>query len=354
MEKGSNHAKKVAEGLADRGHKIIFASPNDEIDASVSLSNKIELVTLPYGGKKGYFLNVIALRALYNKVCPEVVNIHYASGCGLLGMLAGLKPIVLNCYGSDIFEFPHLNRINMWLLRHILKNADALASTSNAMADEIRRLLPCPRNIAITPFGVNTELFKPVFNERTEKPLVVGIVKTLSPIYDIELLIKAFYIICQIMHPRPILRIYGDGPQKKDLMSLSNNLGISHNVEFCGRIANQDVPKVLNQMDVFVNCSQQESFGVNILEAMACGLPVVATNCVGPKELIRDGESGIIVKDRKPESLAKAIVKLLNEKALRKKMGAVGRSIVCEQFDWNKNIVDLEKILVNNSVYARH
>lgn len=347
--KGSNHAKKVAGGFAERGHDVVFASPNDVVDKSVVLDPRIQLVTLPYGGKHGYILNTIALRALYNKIRPDVVNVHYASGCGLLAMLSGVKPTVLSCYGSDIFEFPRLNKFNNWLLKRILKKADTLASTSHAMADEIRNLLPkYEKKIAITPFGVDTELFKPCFREVSNGPLVVGIVKTLSPIYNIDLLLRAFAVVCQSMNPRPVLRIFGDGPSKSHLIQLAGDLNISEYVEFRGRVSNENVPMELNQMDVFVNCSKQESFGVNILEAMACGLPVVATDCVGPRELILNGKSGIIVKDRKPESLASEIIKLLKDSELRESMGSVGRERVCKAYDWNKNVFDLERVLKKN------
>lgn len=347
--KGSNHAKKVAGGLAERGHDVVFASPNDVVDKSVILDPRIKLVTLPYGGKFGYISNSFALRTLYNKVKPDVVNVHYASGCGMLAMLSGVKPKVLSCYGSDIFEFPRLNKFNNWLLKRILKNADALASTSHAMADEIKNLLPgYEKEIAITPFGVDTEMFKPYPRETSNSPLVVGIVKTLSPIYDIELLLRAFAIICQSMTSLPVLRIFGDGPSKSHLIQLAADLNISDHVEFRGRVSNENVPMELNQMDVFVNCSRQESFGVNVLEAMACGLPVVATDCVGPRELILDGKSGIIVKDRKPESLATEIIKLLKDPKLRDSMGSAGRERVCDSYDWNKNVFDLERVLDNN------
>ncbi len=346
--KGSNHAKKVAEGLADRGHEIVFVSPNDYEDVTVSLNNRVKLMTLPYGGKKGYFLNAIALRTLYNKVSPDIVNVHYASGCGLLGMLAGLRPTVLSCYGSDIFEFPHLNRINMWLLRHILKNADALASTSYAMAAEIKRLISIDeKKISITPFGINTKLFVP--RHRVNKRKVIGIIKTLSSIYDIPLLIQAFRLICN-KRDDTLLRIYGEGPQKVDLQKMTNDLDLSTKVEFKGRIPNNDVPQALNEMDVFVNCSKQESFGVNILEAMACGIPVVATDCVGPREIIIDGGTGIIVKDRDPQSLADAINCLLDNDYKRAIMGEAGRRRVCDFYDWANNVILLEKVLYENHI----
>jgi glycosyltransferase involved in cell wall biosynthesis len=99
---------------------------------------------------------------------------------------------------------------------------------------------------------------------------------------------------------------------------------------------------------LFVNCSKQESFGVNILEAMSCELPVIATDCVGPRELIEDGVSGIIVKDRKPESMAAKIIELLQNKELRIKLGNEGRKRVLERYNWEKNVEELESLLSRN------
>ena len=182
--KGSNHAKKVAEGLADEGLEVYFVSPNDKLDKTVTLSNKIKLFTLPFGGKVGYILNFWTLKVLYKRINPDVVNVHYASGCGMLGYLAGLHPTVLSCYGSDIFEFPHKSKLNRWILFRVLKSVDAIASTSHGMADEIRRLLKDEKiDVAITPFGIDTSLFKPQ-PQKNRNTKVIGIVKTLSPIYE--------------------------------------------------------------------------------------------------------------------------------------------------------------------------
>lgn len=352
--KGSNHAKKCAEGLADRGHEIFFVSPNDQVDSSVTINPKVHLITMKYGGKKGYILNCLELRRLFNKIKPDVVNVHYASGCGMLSLLAGIHPIVLNCYGSDIFEFPHLSKLNCLILKLVLRNSDALASTSHAMANEIRNISGNNlADIAITPFGVDTERFKPVIDKKTNNRPKIGIVKSLLPVYDIPLLIKSFAIVYRQAELKPVLEIYGDGPLKKELEELVCKLALSEAVHFMGRIPNRDVPKVLNNLDVFVNCSLQESFGVNILEAMACELPVVATDCVGPKELIEDGISGIILKERKPVSLANALISLLSDLPERERLGKAGRERVLALYDWNKNVESLERVLKNKSRIKR-
>lgn len=347
--KGSNHAKKCAEGLAARGHEVFFVSPNDALDGSVKLHPDIKLITLKYGGKKGYILNFIELRKVFRMVKPDVVNVHYASGCGLLALLSGLHPQVLSCYGSDIFEFPHLSKLNNFLLCRVLNNADALASTSHAMAEEVWKLLGYnTKPIAITPFGVDVQRFCPVLDKAVNPRPVIGIVKSLLPIYDIPLLIKAFAIVHASAEIKPVLKIYGNGPLRSELEQMVSDMKLGDSVHFLGSIPNSDVPDVLNKMDIFVNCSKQESFGVNILEAMSCELPVIATDCVGPRELIEDGVSGIIVKDRKPESMAAKIIELLQNKELRIKLGNEGRKRVLECYNWEKNVEELESLLSRN------
>lgn len=347
--KGSNHAKKCADGLAELGHEIVFISPNDPIDKSVELDSRIKLITLKFGGKKGYILNFMRLRKIYKNLIPDVVNVHYATGCGLLAFLSRLHPVVLNCYGSDIFEFPHKSILHKLLVRLILKNAKVCASTSYAMAEEIRKITGnADQDIVMTPFGVNTDVFKPAENkEHNERP-VIGIVKSFLPVYDIPLLIEGFSLVHKKMDVKPVLKIYGDGPLKRLLQDIAKETGVGDDIHFMGRIPNSDVPKVLNQFDIFVNCSKQESFGVNILEAMACELPVIATDCVGPRELIEDGVSGIILRDRNPETLASAIVNILNDKKKHRSLGLAGRKRVLERYDWGKNLLELEKVLKSN------
>ncbi len=341
------HGKKCAEGLLNLGHEILYAYPKGMVASCVTIDNRVTLLELPYGGKAGYFLNCFALKRLLKKYKPDVMHVHYAAGFGLLSRLVGFHPIVLSCYGSDIFEFPHLNRFNFWLLKDVLNHADVLNSTSHAMAEEVRLYLKDKNKIIDEiPFGINLDLFKPNERKREDDTPIIGFIKTLRPIYDIPLLLQAFGLVCRKTEgERPMLQIYGDGPLLPKLKAMTAELSISENVNFMGRVANEDIPKVLAEMDVFVNSSKQESFGVNVLEAMACGVPVVATDCVGPKEIIENGKSGIILKDRNPETMADALMQIITDKNLKAKFIKEGRQRVEEKYDWRKNVILLEKSL---------
>lgn len=343
--RNSNHTKKWTDALVERGHEIMVVCQKEKQEGCVILNSKVNLHVLKYGGAKSYLLNVPELRSLYFSYNPDVVNVHYMAGYGMMAELALLKPLVLNCYGSDIFVTPKKSFISRWLVKKILFRADAVAATSKAMANEAKKIMGIPnKDVIVTPFGVNVNLFQKDENRvKNERP-VIGIIKYLKPEYNIPLLIKAFAVTKEKASIKPLLHIYGSGPLKDEFVALCKDLGIYDDVTFFETIPNQEVPKALNTMDIFVNSSNVESFGVNIVEAMACELPVVATPCPGPKEVIDNGVTGVVLKDWNHEELAEELIKLVENPVLREQYGKAGREKVLREYDWNKNVVVLENI----------
>lgn len=340
--KRSNHVRKWANSLVERGYEVKIATRNDATDTSVSFDPRISVITMKYGGFKSYFLNVPELKRIYRDYKPDIVNVHYISGFGLMAILAGLKNVVLNCYGSDIFVAPKKNMLSKWIIKKILNKADAVAATSKIMAEEAKKIMQNPqKEVTVTPFGVDVNHFKKNENRTYSERPIIGIIKYLKPEYNIPLLIKAFAITKEKASVRPLLHIYGSGPLKDEFVALCKDLGIYEDVTFFETIPNQEVPKALNTMDIFVNSSNVESFGVNIVEAMACELPVVATPCPGPKEVIDNGVTGVVLKDWNHEELATELIKLVDSPELREQYGKAGREKVLREYDWSKNVETL-------------
>ena len=138
------------------------------------------------------------------------------------------------------------------------------------------------------------------------------------------------------------LLIYGKGELKNKLEDLTKELQIEDKVFFKGYISNENVPKVLNEMDIFVVPSINESFGVAAVEAMACELPVIVSNADGLKEVVENNKTGFVIETKNSKAIAEKIKLLINEKELRKKIGKEGRERVKELYDWEKNV---EKML---------
>lgn len=341
----STHFAKWANSLDKRGHSVMVVGSPEPMKSSIRFNESVKIHQLKIAGKKGYYLNVFEVKKIVKLFKPDVVNAQYASGMGTLCRLAGIHPLVISCYGSDVFEYPFQNKYNMYNIRKNLLYADAIGSTSNAMAQQVRLLLSNPQmEVTVTPFGVDVERFSPECIKKEKKQPVIGIVKYLEPIYDIPLLLNAFSIVYNRLEVKPILRIYGDGYLKEELESLAKRLNIASSVCFYGLISNDEVPNVIKEMDIFVNSSVKESFGVNMVEAMACGVPVVATDTAGANEVIEADVTGVILKDRNPETMANAFEDLLVDDNKRALMGKAGRERVLELYNWDKNVITMEQL----------
>ena len=125
--------------------------------------------------------------------------------------------------------------------------------------------------------------------------------------------------------------IVGDGPDRPELASEARRLGLESVVQLAGE--RNDVPELLAASDIFVLSSRSEGLPLSILEAMAAGLPVVATTVGGVPELVLEGETGLLVPPGDPQALAGAIERLLDDSTLRGRLGAAGRIRVEERFD---------------------
>lgn len=164
-----------------------------------------------------------------------------------------------------------------------------------------------------------------------EETLVVGSVGRLDPVKDLGTLIEAFSVLGRA---DAVLLIVGDGPERPRLERLSESLGCAGSVIFTGH--RDDVRRVLPALDVYVNCSVTEGMSVTILEAMAAGLPVVATAVGGNPELVQRGLTGLLVLSRSPRSLANAVGRLLGSPDDRAAMGAAARARVVAEFSLDR------------------
>lgn len=136
------------------------------------------------------------------------------------------------------------------------------------------------------------------------------------------------------------LVIYGKGESEQELRELCRNEEIEDKVYFGGFISNDKVPQILNGMDVccFGSRMDSESFGVAAVEAMACEIPVIATDVDGFTEVISMRESGFIVHRDAPEEMAEYILELYHSAVLRECIGKNGRRRVLQNYNWNNNI----------------
>lgn len=219
---------------------------------------------------------------------------------------------------------------------------------SEAVARALRRdFLPPRLRPAVTRNGTPLRSLPPGARRRARRllgvgtrELVVGTVANLHWRKGYPCLLRAAALV-RDEEPRFRLFCIGAGP-KESLEDLARQLGLEAAVKFLGR--RLDVPQLLPGFDVFVLASVTEPFGVVLAEAMAAGLPCVATRVGGIPEVVAEGETGLLVPAGDPEALAQAVLRLLRDPGLRRRMGRAGRRRVREHFSIERMTADVERM----------
>lgn len=344
----SIHTQRWLVALSRRGHDITLFTQHPILTDTLPDSVRIE--RLPFSGRIGYFLNAALLAWRLRRLRPDLLHTHYASGYGTTAALTGFYPSLLSVWGSDVFTFPKLSRLNRALVSWNLRRATRIASTSNEMAAETLLLARGRREPYVTPFGVDCRVFYPC-NNRDVDTLTIGTVKTLARPYGIDVLIQAFALLRSNLRNRDAglasrlrLLIVGDGPQRAELVELIERLELVDTVTLAGAVPHSEVPFWLNKLHIYVAASRQESFGVAVVEASACGIPVVVTDVGGLPEVVRDDVTGLIVPHENPGALADALSQLVLDCDLRQRLGLSGRAFVLKHFEWERCVDIMETL----------
>jgi glycosyltransferase involved in cell wall biosynthesis len=192
-----------------------------------------------------------------------------------------------------------------------------------------------PARVAVVPEGIDLGSWQRT-GERAgdgERPPVVLSVARQYRRKDTRSLLEAFARLRE-SHPEARLRIVGGGPELPRLRARARELGLGERVTFLGELPDDGaVRREYLAADVFCLPSLQEGFGIAYLEAMAAGLPVVATRTTAVPEVVPDGEVGLLVPPRDPDALAAALARLLDDEPLRRRLGEAGRRRV-GRYDW--------------------
>jgi L-malate glycosyltransferase len=339
----SPHTEKWALALAEKGYSIGLFSLNKSADRWFEEHKNIQILYEPSREKNlNFLLNKLSYVFLLPKLIsviksyhPQLLHAHYASSYGLLGALSKFKPFALSCWGSDVYDFPNKSIIHKYILKFNLKAASQLLSTSQAMKNELEKYTK--KEIVVIPFGVDCELFYSNNTLVKEKDMVyLGTIKSIEDQYGISTILEAVKILKEDFKYRDFkLLLVGGGSQQNKYRNMVNTLELNEHVIFTGKIPHSEIVHYHNMLDVFMNVSiVNESFGVSVIEAMACEKPVIVTRVPGLSEIVNNPELGIVVEKENPSQLVRALKKLIFYPELREIMGKKGREHVLANYDF--------------------
>jgi L-malate glycosyltransferase len=263
----------------------------------------------------------------------DVINTWFAIPSGIVGGLIARRnsvPHVLTVIGGDIYDpskwySPHRFAPSGAAVKWALKRADRHLAISSDIARRTREYFAFDRSIEVIPLGITEPDFRQVSREAvgmsdTRKYVVA--VGRLVRRKDYPALLKAVQLMGR---DDTSLLILGDGPERDNLQALATELGIASRVELRGFVSDEEKFQILSNSDVFALVSLHEGFGVVYLEAMHCGLPVVAANVGGQVDILEDGRTGRLVESGNVKELADALEGLLGHAEVAHQIGEHNR-----------------------------
>ncbi|RDI76250.1 Glycosyltransferase [Gaiella occulta] len=324
-------------GLKERGHEtVLVTGPSHGPEGSLlerardrGLSPLVipQLVREPSPRS-----DLVALARLYRLIRAgrfDVVHTH-TSKAGVLGRLAAQlarTPAIVHTPHGHIFTGyfgPRTSRLYLAVERACAHGSDALIAISETCrADQLQRGIGKPERFFTIPSGLPSHLAGDRAAARRSlgaagDEILVGCIGRLAKVKGQHILLPAFAAAAQ-HQPSARLILVGDGPARTQLQAQARDLGIETAVRFLG--LRDDAAALLAGFDLYIQPSLNEGMGRALAQAMTAGLPVIATSTAGPADLIRDGQSGILVPAGDKEGLAHAISRLLGDTELRTHLG---------------------------------
>jgi glycosyltransferase involved in cell wall biosynthesis len=290
---------------------------------------------------------LLSLMKIIKRENIDIIHSHWIIPQGFVAALykrifnKNIK-ILATSHGADIFTFDNI--IGNFIKKFTLQNIDMVTAVSNTIKDKVMET-GYDEDIRVYPMGVDKELFNPGkkdmsirenLNIRGDFLLFVG---RLSEKKGLKYLLEAMPDVIKEF-PLISLIVIGDGPLKNDFIYLAKKLDIIDNVTFLGPLAHEKLPSFFATADIFIGPSitaksgDSEGFGLVLAEAMSCGTLLLTTDLPVIKEIVKDNETGFIVKQKNSKELSEKILYLLKNKDKLDEIKSRAREHVIENFDW--------------------
>ncbi|MBF0421607.1 MAG: TIGR03088 family PEP-CTERM/XrtA system glycosyltransferase [Magnetococcales bacterium] len=276
---------------------------------------------------------------LLRQIRPDLIHsFNIATLEGAVSAFFAGRPVVVHAeHGRDSYDPKGENRTYILLRRILNPLVDTFICVSRDLHSWLRERVHIPeRKIRLIVNGIDTQHFAPGSKTLPPRPgfadeahFIIGTVGRLWPIKDQANLIRALALMGErdpLALNRSRVVLLGDGPQRRELEQLAQNLGVFDQLWITGW--RDDVAQLLHCFDLFVLPSQAEGTPLTILEAMASGLPVVATNVGGVADVIQDEKTGTLVPPQDSEALMEAILRHLHNPHWSRQLGTAARQQV--------------------------
>lgn len=287
------------------------------------------------------------VRALF-RLCPYLLRLwHLAGRVDVIHLMANSgwswqlfaapaiwlawlrrTPVIVNYRGGEAREYL---RRSVRRVKPTLARASCLIVPSGFLQEVFAEFGIAARTV---PNIIDLEAFQPAESSQPRATFNLVVTRNLEPIYGLDTALRALAIATESV-PQLRLHIAGSGPQLHELQALAKELGVNDKVHFLGRLNREAIIALYREADAMLNPTRVDNMPNSVLEALACGLPVVSTRVGGVPFIVEDGRTAILVEPDDVEDMVRGILLVAGDPDLRSRLRDSGRRVV-EQYGWDK------------------
>ncbi|MCE5213366.1 MAG: glycosyltransferase family 4 protein [Methanobacterium sp.] len=351
-----NYVYYLSQELVKSGNQVKVVCANEPSSRKHDLVGKIEVERLSYIGKIANTNITPGLPSALSVGDYDIIHTHiptpWCADWSAFYSQTKKKPMVVT-YHNDIIGNGFASLIariyNSMGLKYVLKSADKIVITQPNYLESSAHLTGYQEKIEVIPNGVDLDKFQPgkVSNDNDNRIIFfLSVLDEFHKYKGLDYLFNALKIVKNRL-PDVKLIVGGKGVLLSHYQEVAASLGIKDNVLFTGFIPDEEISNYYSNANVFILpsiSSLQEGFGIVALEALACQTPVITTEIVGVAEDLKRIGGGIVIPPKDVEKLADAIINIMEDENLQKKMGKRGRKLVEEKYTWKIVASDMEKL----------
>jgi L-malate glycosyltransferase len=353
----TTHDHRFLSALANSSHRIYYLRLENRGKALEDRSIPPEVELVRWKGGRGQFRWQEApgllkdFKRVVRQLKPDIVHAGPIQGPAFVAAMGGVEPLVSMSWGYDLLKDAGRNTLWRWATRYTMKKSAALLGDCEAVRRKAVEFGMPEKKIVIFPWGVDLEHFSPpqsaLPDHGKSKPDVFTLlsVRSWETLYGVELIARAFIKAARALggQGKTELRMVmlGSGSLSSELRKTFIQAGLKDRVHFPGQISWVNLPRFYRAADLYLSASHVDGSSVSLLEAMACGSPVLVSDIPGNREWVKSGINGWLFKDGDVGDLCQGILTAVQNRSQLNEMGTAGRRIVEERADWKRNISKL-------------
>lgn len=354
-------AQNMARYWVQTGHEVVVVTSGYAGLPSSEVLEGVQVERVPALRRSLYRSNPLQMAAYMAAALPRCVSLHRRRRFDVCLAFFGIPggpvalamqtlfgvPYAVSLRGGDV-PGQQAGELSCWhraaspLLRRVWRGASAVVANSAGLAKRAEAFLP-EVDCRVVPNGVDAEAFVPARELNSNKSYTFLCVGRLSQEKGFRPVIRNV----SRLNYESSLMVAGDGPLRNALLHLARDCGVADRVAMLGHCDRGDMPGVYANADCLVHFSTDEGMPNVVLEAMACGLPVIASSVAGSEDLVRHGETGILVQPGDEDALGSAMATLAADPERGKHMGRAGREFCVRLHSWESSAGQWLEILQN-------